>query len=133
MKLLRDKFAVIIEDFNYTDEECEEVRNLIGSNRTVVIRNENPVEPSTLVNFYKRIGNVVTQNEKVKGAVGEHRELIKVRQNGLFAGADDGELEWHSAGMNRYDHDDVVAMYMHEMAETGGDTYFSDHQVRLIH
>ena len=46
----------------------------------------------------------------------------------MFAGKKDGELEWHSAGMNRTGHDDIVAMYMHQTAESGGDTYFTDHQ-----
>lgn len=128
MKLSNNKFAAILEGCEYTAEDAEQVRQLVGSHRAVVVRNSAPVAPATLVEFYKRIGDVVAQNEKVKGNVDGHGELIKVRKNGLFSGTDDGELEWHSAGMNRTGHDDIVVMYMHQIADGGGDTFFSDHQ-----
>ena len=118
--------AYIIEDIDY-DADAPEVLKLIGDHRTVIIRNKNPLEPETLIAFYRKLGDVVQQNKKVTGTISTG-ELVKVRQNGLFAGKDDGELEWHSAGMNRIGHDDIVAMYMHQPAETGGDTYFTDHQ-----
>jgi taurine dioxygenase len=108
-------------------KDAQEVMKLIGEHRTVVIRNNSALSPEDIINFYKKIGNVVRQNNKVTGTVATG-ELVKVRQNGLFAGKDDGELEWHSAGMNRTGHDDIVAMYMHQPAESGGDTYFTDHQ-----
>ena len=114
--------AVITDSLN-----AEDVRNLIGKERTVVVRRNKAWSPGELVAFYKEIGDVVQQNSKVTGTIGDG-ELVKVRQNGLFAGKDDGELEWHSAGMNRIGHDDIVAMYMHQPAESGGVTYFTDHQ-----
>ena len=116
----------IIENVDY-ETDGHTVKQLIGNHLTVVIRNKSPVKPEQLIAFYKTIGNVAKQNEKVTGTISTG-ELVKVRQNGLFAGKDDGELEWHSAGMNRHGHDDVVAMYMHQIAESGGDTYFTDHQ-----
>lgn len=116
----------VIEDFDYSSD-AGEVRDLIGEYRTVVIRNKSARTPEQLIEFYKKIGNVVAQNNKVTGTIATG-ELVKVRQNGLFAGKDDGELDWHSAGMNREGHDDIVAMYMHQVAESGGVTYFTDHQ-----
>ncbi len=121
------KFGYIVTDCDY-ENDPQRVLKLLGDGRVVVIRNEKPVDPEVLIEFYKKMGRVVKQNEKVKGNVDGHGELIRVRQNGLFAGKDDGELEWHSAGMNRTDHDDIVIMYMHQPAESGGDTYFTDHQ-----
>lgn len=114
--------AVIVDELGPNS-----VRDLLGEERTVVIRRGKAWEPEELVEFYKELGNVVAQNDKVTGTIGTG-ELVKVRQNGLFAGKKDGELEWHSAGMNRTGHDDIVAMYMHQTAESGGDTYFTDHQ-----
>jgi len=116
----------IVNDINY-DTDAPRIRELIGEYRTVIIKNKVPLAPQTLIEFYKKIGDVVKQNKKVTGTIATG-ELVKVRQNGLFAGKDDGELEWHSAGMNRTGHDDIVAMYMHQKADSGGDTYFTDHQ-----
>ena len=118
--------SYIIRDINY-NTDAPLVRDLVGEHRTVVIKNKAPLTPETIIEFYKSIGNVVKQNEKVTGTIATG-ELVRVRQNGLFAGKDDGELEWHSAGMNRTGHDDIVAMYMSQTAESGGDTYFTDHQ-----
>ena len=118
--------VAIIQEINY-ETDAEDVLRHLGDSLTVVIKNKNPVDPETLINFYKKIGDVVQQNKKVKGTVATG-ELVKVRQNGLFSGKDDGELDWHSAGMNRTGHDDIVAMYMHQTAESGGETYFTDHQ-----
>lgn len=116
----------IIENIDY-ENDANKVLDLIGNHRTVVIKNKTSVSAEDLIKFYKKLGRVVKQNEKVTGTVATG-ELVKVRQNGLFAGKDDGELEWHSAGMNRTGHDDIVAMYMHQPAETGGNTHFTDHQ-----
>ena len=114
--------------FNNIDEQDpDDIRQAIGEHLTVIIRNEKPVSAERLIEFYKELGDVVQQNSKVTGTVSTG-ELVKVRQNGLFSGKEDGELEWHSAGMNRSGHDDVVAMYMHQPAEDGGDTHFTDHQ-----
>lgn len=114
--------AIITDSLN-----AEQVRDMVGKERTVVIRLGKAWKPGELIEFYKEIGDVVRQNDKVTGTVATG-ELVKVRQNGLFAGKDDGELDWHSAGMNREGHDDIVAMYMHQVAESGGVTYFTDHQ-----
>lgn len=127
MKVIKDKFVSIIEECTYTYDESQRVLQEIGDSRTVIIKNKQPLTPEALIEFYKMLGNVVAQNTKVTGTIGTG-ELVKVRQNGLFSGKDDGELEWHSAGMNRTGHDDIVAMYMHQPAESGGDTYFTDHQ-----
>jgi len=116
----------IIENINYSIDGPKIVEYL-GEHRTVIIKNKEPVQPETIISFYKTLGNVIQQNDKVTGTIATG-ELVKVRQNGLFAGKEDGELEWHSAGMNRTGHDDIVAMYMHQPAESGGDTYFTDHQ-----
>ena len=114
-------------DFSSMNTSASRIKQLIGDHLTVVIRNKTPVKPDELIAFYKTIGDVAKQNKKVTGTISTG-ELVKVRQNGLFAGKDDGELEWHSAGMNRHGHEDIVAMYMHQTAESGGDTYFTDHQ-----
>lgn len=110
-----------------TEANAELALKFLGDYRTVVIRKGSPWDPVELIEFYKELGQVVQQNDKVTGTIATG-ELVRVRQNGLFAGKDDGELEWHSAGMNRTGHDDIVAMYMHQPAETGGVTYFTDHQ-----
>ena len=114
--------AVITDSLN-----AKTVLDLIGEERTVIVRRDKEWKPGELVEFYSELGKVIQQNDKVTGTIG-NGELVKVRQNGLFAGKEDGELEWHSAGMNRSIHDDIVAMYMYELAEDGGDTYFTDHQ-----
>ena len=119
--------SYVITDINY-NTDASLVRELVGEHRTVVIKNKVPLIPETIIEFYKSIGNVVKQNKKVTGTIATG-ELVRVRQNGLFAGKDDGELEWHSAGMNRTGHDDIVAMYMSQIAESGGDTYFTDHKL----
>lgn len=116
----------VIKDIDY-ENDANEILTLIGDYRTVIIKNKTALAPEDLIKFYKKLGRVVKQNEKVTGTVATG-ELVKVRQNGLFAGKDDGELEWHSAGMNRTGHDDIVAMYMHQPAESGGNTFFTDHQ-----
>jgi len=116
----------VIKDIDYKND-ANRVLELLGNHRTVVIKNKTALAPEDLIKFYKKLGRVVRQNKKVTGTVATG-ELVKVRQNGLFAGKDDGELEWHSAGMNRTGHDDIVAMYMHQPAESGGNTFFTDHQ-----
>jgi len=127
MKIEKDKFAIIVSDCTYTSAEANKIRNLLADSPTIIIKSSRPLPPTLLEPFYSSIGAVVKQNNKVKGILGEGG-LVKVRQNGLFAGKEDGELDWHSAGMNRKGHDDIVAMYMHQIAETGGDTYFTDHR-----
>lgn len=124
------KVGYQVENVNYSSQEdANQVRDLIGDGRLVVIKNNESVPAKDLVSFYKMIGNVVAQSEKVVGSgVDGYQELVRVRANGLFKGAEDGELEWHSAGMNRHGAEDVVAMYMNKPAESGGDTYFSDFQ-----
>lgn len=121
--------AYIVEDCSYSQADANTVKKLLNDSRVVVIKNKNSVEPKTLVEFYKKIGRVAAQNEKVVGSgVGGYGELVRVRKNGLFTGKEDGELEWHCAGMQRTETEDIVAMYMNQTAEQGGDTYFSDSQ-----
>lgn len=126
MNIEKKKFVAVVSHCNF-DEDATKIVNLVGDCRTVIIQNERPLEAETIIKFYKKLGNVVQQNKKVTGTIATG-ELVKVRQNGLFSGKDDGELEWHSAGMNRVGHDDIVAMYMHQPAESGGNTFFTDHQ-----
>ena len=112
------------------NEDPLRILQLIGNGRVVVIKNASPVNPSTLVKFYKTLGNVVAQEDSVAGVgVDGFNELVRVTSTTLFAGAEDGELEWHCAGMNRYGGEDIVAMYMNKLSDTGGNTYFSDSQL----
>lgn len=130
MKSSKLKVGYLVFDLDYeSKQDAAKVRNMIADNRLVVVKNEKEVEPALLVKFYKLLGKVVAQSDKVVGSgVGGQNELVRVRRNGLFTGDEDGELEWHCAGMNRNGAEDVVAMYMHKMADDGGDTYFSDGQ-----
>ena len=130
MKSSKLQIGYAVSDVDYgSEQDATKVRNLIADDRLVVVKNDKAPEPEELVQFYKLIGRVVAQSEKVVGSgVGGQNELVRVRRNGLFTGAEDGELEWHCAGMNRTGAEDIVAMYMHKMADTGGDTYFSDGQ-----
>ena len=106
-----------------------ELVQMVADEKVVCIRNEEPVEPAKLVALYKNMGRVAAQNEKVKGSgVGGFGELVRVKSDGLFQGAEDGELIWHNAILNKHSSESVVGMYMHHLAEDGGDTYFSDAQ-----
>ena len=110
-------------------EDPSQLLQLVGDGRIVVIKNTSPVNPTVLVEFYKTLGSVVAQADTVAGVgVDGYNELVRVTSTSLFAGADDGELEWHSAGMNRTGSEDIVAMYMNITSDTGGNTYFSDGQ-----
>ena len=121
--------AYIVKDCTYSQDDAEIIKELFNDSRVVIIKNKNPVEPETLVDFYKKIGNVAAQNKKVIGSgVGGYGELVRVRKDGLFTGKEDGELEWHCAGMQRTETEDIVAMYMHQTSDDGGNTYFSDSQ-----
>lgn len=124
------KVGYQVENVDYnSQEDADKIKELIGEGRLVVVKNDNPVPAKDLVSLYTKIGDVVAQSDKVVGSgVDGYQELVRVRANGLFKGAEDGELEWHSAGMNRHGAEDVVAMYMNKPAESGGDTYFSDFQ-----
>ena len=125
IKDTKDKFASIVEEF----DDFNELASIIKDSRVTILKSKAPRSPAELVSLYNSIATPIVQSDKVKGRVEEHGELIKVREDGLFTGAEDGELEWHSAGMNRTHHEDVVAMYMHQPAIEGGATYFSDHQL----
>ncbi len=124
------KVGYQVENVNYdSPEDANKIKELIGEGRLVVVKNNAHVPAKDLVSLYTKIGDVVAQSDKVVGSgVDGYQELVRVRANGLFKGAEDGELEWHSAGMNRHGAEDVVAMYMNKPAESGGDTYFSDFQ-----
>jgi alpha-ketoglutarate-dependent taurine dioxygenase len=129
MNLKKCKFGYEITDIDYNNVDTDSILQAVGNGRFVIIRNNQPVEPSTLVDFYKKLGTVAKQNEKVQSAgVNGIRELVKVRADGMFSGNDDGELEYHCAGMNRDGAENIVAMYMHEPAKSGGATYYTDSQ-----
>lgn len=127
MKIEKDKFAAIVSGCNFSQDSADEIVKLVGDCRTVVIKNNTPQSPESIISFYKKLGRVVRQNDKVSGTVATG-ELVKAGKGALFSGTPDGELEWHSAGMNRVGHDDIVGMYMNKMADTGGNTHFTDHQ-----
>ena len=123
-----DNFGYKITNVSFNEDPSQLLR-LVGDGRVVVIKNASPVDPNTLVKFYKTLGNVVAQADTVAGVgVDGYNELVRVTSTTLFAGAEDGELEWHCAGMNRYGGEDIVAMYMNKLSDTGGSTYFSDGQ-----
>lgn len=130
MNFKQVKFIYEVSDLDYTSQAAaDEVKQMIGDGRLVIVKNEKPLEPETLVNFYRMLGTTVAQTDKVVGAgIGGHGELVKVRKDGLFSGKEDGELEYHCAGMSRTGGEEIVAMYMHETSETGGDTYYTDSQ-----
>ena len=129
MKATETKFGYTVTDCKYTADEAQAIKELVGTGRFVVVKNSDPVPAATLVPFYRSIGIVATQNEKVIGSgVDGFGELVRVVRNRLFTGKDDGELEWHSAGMNRTGAEDIVCMYMSKPASTGGNTFFSDTQ-----
>lgn len=98
-----------------------------------VIRNEEAVTPGELVSLYKQYGTVTKQSGKLNGAGVEdpwndqiYYELVKVNRDGLFKGDETGEMFWHNASNNRTGAEDIVAMYMHQNADKGGETLFSD-------
>jgi len=124
------KFGYTVKNCNYSEIDAKRIKQLIGDGRFVVIKNERPVDSNLLVDFYSSIGDVVKQNpDKVSACVeGSDGYLVKAGKGKLFSGKEDGELEWHCAGMNRSQGDDIVAMYMAISTTEGGNTYFSDSQ-----
>ena len=125
-----EKFGYCVSDVDYqSKDDAKKLKQLVGEGRVVCVRNSAPVEPADLVTLYKNIGRVAVQNEKVRGSgVGGFGELVQVKSDGLFQGKEDGELVWHNAVLQKSDGEDIVGMYMHHIAEDGGDTYFSDGQ-----
>ena len=130
MKISNIKFGIQVEDVDYHSiDDAVTVRNFIGTKRIVVVKNSTPVPAKDLLTFYQNIGDVVAQVKEVVGSgVDGLHEFVRVSRNGLFTGAEDGELEWHCAGMNRNGAEDIVAIYMNKPGGDGGDTYFSDTQ-----
>jgi len=124
-------FGICITNIDYNSkEQAQQVGNYVAKEKIVCIKNSEAVDPGVLVKFYKNIGRVAAQNEKVTGSgVGGYGELVQVKSDGLFQGKDDGELVWHNAIMQKSDAENVVGMYMHHLAESGGDTYFSNSQL----
>jgi len=118
----------ICNDIDYEDAEfAKDLVKLVADEKIVCIRNTSKVEPKKLVTLYKNMGRVAAQNEKVRGSgVGGFGELVQVKSDGLFQGAEDGELIWHNAILNKHSSESIVGMYMHHLADEGGDTYFSD-------
>ena len=111
-------FGYCVSDVNYESKtDANAIKNLIGNGRIVCIKNIQPVAPDLLVTFYKNIGSVAAQSEKLKDClVGGFPELIRVKKDGFFKGQEDGELFWHNAILNKSDAEDIVAMYMHSLA-----------------
>lgn len=127
MKIEKLHFGFEVKDCNMTTAEAERVRDLIFEGRFVLIRNPGGVEPARLVDFYRGIGVVATQPEAVHGSgVGGQQEIVRVYEEGMFAGLPDGSLEWHNCGLNMRNYDQIVAMYMHIAANEGGSTGFTD-------
>ena len=107
-KLLNFGYCVSDVDYESTSD-ASKIKNLIGDGRIVCIKNTKPVEPNTLVTFYKNIGNVAAQSEKLKDClVDGFPELIRVKKDGFFKGQEDGELFWHNAILNKSDAEDSI-------------------------
>ena len=123
-------FGYCVSDVDYTNKNhASEIKQLVGDGRIVCISNKEKVNPSHLVEFYKNIGRVASQTEKLSESyILGHPELIRVKKDGFFKGQEDGELFWHNAILNKSDAEDIVAMYMHQVADEGGDTLFTDAQ-----
>jgi alpha-ketoglutarate-dependent taurine dioxygenase len=129
MKYEQTQFGFTVTECDYSSADAEQVKKLVGDGRFVVIKNKEALPARTLVEFYRAIGNVVKQDvDSVDGCVDGYGELVKAGKGRLFSGKEDGELEWHCAGMNRAVSDDIVAMYMAIHTSSGGDTFFSDSQ-----
>lgn len=127
MKLSPIKVGYKAEDVDfYSKKDAHEIRDMIAWSRLVIVKNEKAVPAEALVNFYKNIGDVVEQSKDVVGSgVDGFQEIVRVRRNGLFTGDEDGELEWHCAGMNRNGAENIVAMYM-SIFNAKANTWFSD-------
>tara|TARA_Y100000004_G_scaffold137142_1_gene155406 strand:- start:870 stop:1703 length:834 start_codon:yes stop_codon:yes gene_type:complete len=129
---------IIIKGIDKKDPQ--KIKNLIFENRFVVIENKNILPEQELVDFYKTLGSVHTQGKKfmsdeyVEKYSGGFRELIAVRnkdlsgygENGLFAGLEDGEVDWHCASQNRKYCEDIVAFCIRQLGNSGGNLQLSD-------
>jgi alpha-ketoglutarate-dependent taurine dioxygenase len=122
-------FGYVVKELDYSDQnQAVEVKNLVADGRVVIIKNEDAVDPQSLVNFYKNIGRVSAQTKLKDSYVDSYPELVKVRKDGFFSGQEDGELFWHNEILNKTDAEDILSMYCASPADEGGDTLFTDGQ-----
>lgn len=128
MRVRRLKFGYELTDIDYRSKDhAEFIKEKIGFNRFVVVKNKKPVHPDTLAVLYRKIGMLGVQPEGVKSALEINRAFCRVRSGGMFSGdRNDGELSWHNALQGRYDGDQLICMYMVKNNCVGGDTGFTD-------
>lgn len=127
MNITNLKFGYKITDCDYSQEAADVIRYLASQGRFVLIKNDEALSSDFVVSFYNKLGLTAAQPKEVSGAgIDGNMEITRVKQGGLFAGGEDGELEYHSAGMNRVGGDDLVAMYMYRLGDTGGNTFYTD-------
>ena len=136
-----------MNDFGYFCDgldklEPSKIIEIICEKRFICFRNKKLVPANELVEFYKSIGNVQTQDEKfmsdeyVETYCEGFRELIAVRnkdlsgygENGLFAGDEEGLVEWHCANQNRKYSEEITAFAIRKMRDTGGSLGISDNR-----
>lgn len=114
--------------------EPSKIIEIICDKRFICFRNRTTVPAKELVEFYKSVGEVQTQDEKfmsdeyVETYCDGFRELTAVRnkdisgygENGLFAGDETGEIEWHCANQNRTYSEEITAFSIRKMGDAGG-------------
>jgi len=110
--------------------------------RLIIIKNNHTIPEKELVNFYYSLGDCVVHDKNymsdvyVEQYTNGFRELIAVRNKfisgygepGLFAGNDEGEVAWHSEPQNRDTYEDIIALTIKNLPDTGGETFFIDQQ-----
>ena len=139
--IIKDKdFGLIINGLDTLDPS--KIIETICERRFICFKNKTIVPPKELVSFYKSIGNVHKQDEKfmsdeyIETYSEGFRELIPVRnkdisgygENGLFAGDETGEIEWHCANQNRVYSEEITAFSIRQMGDTGGALCISDNR-----
>lgn len=124
------------------DHDPKWIVDVICDKRFICFRNKTTVPADELVQFYQSIGTVGRQDEEfmsdeyVETYCEGHRELIAVRnkdisgygENGLFAGDEEGLVEWHCASQNREYSEEITAFSIRQMGDDGGITSISDNR-----
>ena len=135
MKVANLKFGYEVKDVDYSSKkDAQEIVQLIGDGRFVIVKNPKFVEPETILELYNNIGIVGCQSDEVKvaglGKANGNKEFVRVRTDAMFAGDPEKghELTWHNAGANKHTSDQIVAMYIVAPSEEGGLTGFTDAQ-----
>lgn len=119
-----------------------QIIDIICERRFICFKNKNIIPPKELVDFYKSIGTVHTQDQEfmsdeyIEKYSHGYRELIPVRnkdisgygENGLFAGDDEGLVDWHCASQNRTYSEEITAFCIRQMGDSGGALCFSDNR-----